>query len=97
MPRRQLHARGRQKVDERVGRGRHGGMHRVEHLFVLLRAGDRQNLGMRAGDVVGLRAQAARSRSPARFRQRLADGLEALGLGAVEKPQVFTITASAPA
>ena len=86
MPWRQLHARGRQEVDERIRRGRHRDMDRVEHLLVLLRSGDGQNLGMRAGDVVGLRAQTARDDDPPVLRQRIADGLEAFGLGAVEKP-----------
>jgi hypothetical protein len=45
VPRRQLHARGRQKVDERVGRGRHGDVHGVEHLLVLLRPVTARTLG----------------------------------------------------
>jgi hypothetical protein len=58
----------------------------VEHLLVLLRPGDGEHLGMRPGDVVGLRAEAPGDDHPAVLLDRLADGLEAFGLGAVEEP-----------
>ena len=83
--RRQPHARGRQQVHERVGRRRHGGVDRVQHLLVLLGAGDGQHRGMRAGDIVRLGPEAAGDDHPSVLGQRLADRLEAFGLGAVQK------------
>ena len=81
----QLHRGRGQQVHERIGRGRHGGVDRVQHLFVLVRPGHGQHLGMRAGDVVGFRPQAAGHDHAPVFNQRLADRVEAFGLGAVEK------------
>ena len=96
MARGQAHPRGGQQVDERVRRGRHGGVHRVEHLLVLVRARHGEHAGMRPGDVVGLGPEAAGhdhapvlgSASP------MASRLSALAES--RNPQVFTITASAP-
>ena len=85
VPRRELDARRGQEVDEGVGRGRHGAMDGVEHLFVLLRTGDGEHAGMGAGDVGGIGAEAAGDDDAAVVAQRFADGLEAFGLGAVEK------------
>jgi hypothetical protein len=85
MPRRQLHAGGGQEVDERVGGGGHGDVHGVQDLFVLLRAGDGQDPGVRAGDVVGFGAEAAGHDHAPVLGQRVADGLQAFGLGTVEE------------
>ena len=53
MARGQADAAGGQQIDKRVGVWRHGGVHCVQHLFVLMRSGHRQYLGMCAGDVFG--------------------------------------------
>ena len=55
------------------------------HAFVGLRAGDRQNVGEGIADLLGLGAHAAGDDDLAVFGHRLADGVEALGLGAVEE------------
>ena len=57
-----------------------------DHLLVLLRAGDGQNLWMRAGDVIGIRAQTPGNDDPTIFSQSFADGLQAFGLGGIQKP-----------
>jgi hypothetical protein len=69
----------------------------IKHLLVLLRSGDRQNLGMRAGDVIGLCAQTPGDDHPPFWvnASPMASRLSALALS--RNPQVFTITASAPA
>ena len=85
MARREVDARGRQQVDERIGRGWHGGVNGVEHGLVLVRAGDGEDGRVRAGDVVGLRAETAGDDDAAVLGERLADRFEALGLGAVEE------------
>jgi hypothetical protein len=56
-----------------------------EHRLVLLRPGHGQHPGVRAGDELGLGPEAARDDDAPVFLQRLADGLEAFGLGAVEE------------
>ena len=85
MARGQGDGRGRQQVDEGIGGGRHGGVDGIQHLFVLMRAGDGQDAGMRAGDVFGVRPQAAGDDHPAILAQRLAYGIQAFGLGAVKE------------
>ena len=82
VPRRELDRARRQEVDEGVGRRRHRGVHRVDHRLVLLRAGDGEHGRMRAADVALVGAEAAGDDHPAVLGQRLADRLEALGLGA---------------
>ena len=83
---------------KRIRRGRHGDMDRVEHLLVLLRSGDGQNLGMRAGDVVGSapRQPVTMTRPFCVSASPMASRLSALALSR-NPPQVFTMTASAPA
>ena len=51
-------------------------MHRVEHLFVLVWACDRQNLRVVFADVVGFGAQAACDDDLAVFLEGLADGIK---------------------
>ena len=85
MARCQADARGGQQVDEWIGAGWHRGVHGIENLLVLVRAGHRQNPGMRAGDIIGLGPETAGDDHAAILGQRFADGFEALGLGAVEK------------
>ncbi len=67
------------------GAGRHGGVDGVEHLFVLVRAGDGEDAGVMGADIVGLGAEAAGDDDAAVFGERLADGIEGFGLGGVEK------------
>ncbi len=81
----QGHAAGGQQVNERIGRGRHGGVHGIEHLFVLVRAGHGEDLRVVFADVIRLGAQTAGDDDLAVFLQRLADGIKAFRLGAVQK------------
>ena len=60
-------------------------MHRVEHLFVLMRAGDGEDLRVMLADVIRLGAQAAGDDHAAVCRQGFADGVEAFGFGAIEE------------
>ena len=82
---RQLDALRRQKVDERMGRRRRGLVHGGHHALVILRAGDGGNFGIGVEDRAGLGAHAAGDDHLAVLLQRLADGGERFGLGAVEK------------
>jgi len=87
--RRQLHADlipgRRNQVDLGVRAWRHRGMDRVQNLLVLLRPGDRQHRRVGGADRRRLGAEAAGDDHPSVGAQRLADRLQALGLGAVEE------------
>ncbi len=85
VPRRELHRARRQQVDVGIGRRRHRGVHRVDHRLVLLRTRHREHGRMRAADVALVGAEAAGHDHPAVLGQRLADRLEAFGLGRIEK------------
>jgi len=61
-------------------------MHRVQHLFVLVRAGDGQNAGVMFADIIRLGPEAAGHDHLAVFLQRLADGIKAFGLGGIKEP-----------
>ncbi len=61
-------------------------MHRIQHLFVLVRAGDRHNLGMHAGDILRVRTKTAGHDDLAVFLQSLTNRLKTFGLGAIKKP-----------
>ena len=96
--RRQPQALGRHEVDERIVQRRHGGVHGLDHLLVLMRAGDGQHARMALADAAFLDAEAAGDDDAAVLGHGLADGVEALLLGAESrKPQVLTTTTSAPA
>ncbi len=60
-------------------------MYRIKHLFVLMRPGHGQNLGVLSGDVVRFGPQAAGDNHLAVLDNSFTDGLKALGLGAVEE------------
>ena len=77
-------------------RGRRGAVHRRHHAFVILRAGDRGKFGKSIEDRARFGAHAAGDDHLAVFLERLADGVERFRLGASRKPQVLTMTASAP-
>ena len=85
MPRGQFDASCGQKINERIRAGRRGAVHRIEHLLILLWAGDSQNTRMRAGDIIGLGPETAGDDDLAIFLQSFADRLKAFGFGAVEK------------
>ena len=85
MARGQGHAGRGQQVNERIGAGRHGLMNGIQHLFVLVRASDGKDLGVVFADVVGFSTQASGDDDLAVFRQRLADGIKAFGLGGIQK------------
>jgi hypothetical protein len=88
MARRQLDVgvgRLRDQIDKRPLRRRCVLMHRLDHLFVLMRAGDREHLRMRGADRVGLVAHAPRDDDAAILGDCLADRGETFFLGAVEE------------
>ncbi len=70
---------------ERIGLGRHDVVYGVHDRVVLVRAGDRRDIGKAGADQVGLAAHAAGDDDLAVLRQGLADGVEAFFLGAVEE------------
>ena len=76
---------GRQQVDEGVRARRHGVVDGVEHRLVLVRAGDREDVGVRLADIALVGAETAGDDHPPILGQGLADCFKALGLGAVEK------------
>ena len=59
MARGQGHTGRGQQVNERIGAGRHGGVYRIENLFVLVRACHGKDAGMVFADVIRFSAQAA--------------------------------------
>ena len=61
------------------------GVDRFHHLFVLMRAGDREYLRMGGADRVGFLAHAPRDDHAAVFGDGLADRGEAFFLGGIEK------------
>ena len=66
-------------------RRRSRGVDRAHHGVILMRAGDGQNIRKSVADALVLHAEAARDDDAAVFRHRLADRLQAFGLGAVEE------------
>ena len=83
--RRQLKAGVGDQVDigRQVGGGRF--VHRLDHLFVLMRAGDREHLREAGADHLGLLAHAAGDDDAAVLGNRLADRLQAFLLGGIEE------------
>ncbi len=83
----ELDALWRHQVDEGVVLNvwRHHFMYRIDHLLVLLRAGNRQHAGMHAADVVFVHAHAAGDDYLAVLGDRLANGVQRFGLGAVDE------------
>ncbi len=60
-------------------------MHGLDHILVLVRASNRENLREAGADHLGLVTHAAGDDDPAILRHRLADRFEALLLGGIEK------------
>ena len=85
MARRELDAFGRHQMEKRIMPRRHGAMHRLDHAFVLLRAGHRENIRIARRDRVGLGAHASGHDHLAVASERFPDRGERLRLGAVEK------------
>ena len=81
----ELEARLGDQVEERRGHRRRGLVHRLHHLLVLVRAGDREHLREARADDLGLLAEAAGDDDAAVLRNGLADRLEALFLGRIEE------------
>ncbi len=75
----------RHQVDEGVGDRRRGFVDRGDHLFILLRTGDREHLREAGADDVGFLAHAAGDDDPAVLGDGLADRLEAFLLGGIEE------------
>ena len=73
------------QVHELVGHGRQVVVNGADHAFILMRAGDGEDAGMGLPDQVLLDAEATGNDDATVLVERLADGLEALLLGAVEK------------
>ena len=82
MARREPQAFGWHEVDERIVQRRHGGVHGFDHLLVLMRPGDRQNARVAFADAAFLDAETAGDDDAAVLGHGLADGIEALLLGA---------------
>ena len=76
MPRREADALRRHEIEEGIVFGRQMLVHRADHFFIGVRAGDLQHLGMPLEDALGPRAQAAGDDDLAVVLQRLADGVE---------------------
>ncbi len=85
MARRQVEAFRRHEVDEGIMQRRHRVVDGGDDLFVLVRTGDRQHAGVRGADAAFLDAHAAGDDDAAVLGHRLADGVQAFGLGAVEE------------
>ncbi|MNS84519.1 hypothetical protein D3C72_1183490 [compost metagenome] len=83
----QLDALRRYQVDQRVVvlAWRHHFVHGVDHLLVLLRAGDRQHARVHITDAAFLDTHAASDDDLAVFLDRFADHFQRLGLGAVDE------------
>ena len=60
-------------------------MDSIQNLFVLMRASDGQNLGMRAGDILRIGSQTAGDNHLAILMQRFTNSLKTFRLGAVKK------------
>ena len=75
------------QVDQRVVLGfrRDDFVYGVDHLLILLRAGDGQHARVHVADAVFGHAHAAGDDHLAVFRQRLTDGVQRLGLGAIDE------------
>ena len=85
MARRKLDALLGDQIEEGiVGRGRDSA-HRRHHALVVLRPGDRRNIGEGVADRLRFGAHAAGDDDAAVLAERRADGVERLLLGAVEK------------
>ncbi len=60
-------------------------MHRIQNLFILVRARDGQNAWMMFADIIRFSAQTSCNDDFAVFLKRFANCVQAFGLGAVEK------------
>ena len=85
VPRRELQPRIRHQVQIGAGRDRRRDMDRADHILILRRPGDREHFGEARADQLRLLAHAAGDDHAAILGNRLADRVEALFLGAVEK------------
>ena len=87
MARGQLDALRRDQIDEGVviDVRRHNLVYGVDHLLVLLRAGHRQDAGVHAADIVFGDAHAAGDNHLAVLGDGFTDGVQRLGLGAVDE------------
>ena len=72
MARRQGNAAGGQQIDKRIRVWRGGQMHRIQHLFILVRAGDGENFGVISADIIRLGPQATSDDNLAVFGKRFA-------------------------
>ena len=85
MPRREPDALRRHEIEEGIVLGRQVLVHGADHIFIGVRAGDLQHLGMALEDALGPRAQAAGDDDLAVVLQRLADGVERFVDGRVDE------------
>ncbi len=69
----------------RIVQRRQRAMHGIEHALILLRPGDREHIGIRFLDLLGLRAHAAGDDHLAVLGHGFADGTERLLFCTVEK------------
>ena len=85
MRRRQSQTGTRNEVEKRCVRRRRSSVDRTHHRIVLMRPSDSENVRKRIADALVLHAKAARDDDAAVLRHRLANRLQAFGLGAVEE------------
>ena len=85
MTRCQRHARGRQQIHKRIRRRRDSIVHSVEHLLILMRACNGEDIRVMLADVIRLRPQTPRHDHFAILLQRFANRLKAFCLGAIEE------------
>ncbi len=85
MVRRQAQPRRRHEVEEGACGGRGGLADGLHDALILMRAGDGEHVREGGADALVLDAETARDDDAAILRHGLADGIQALGLGAVEK------------
>jgi len=86
MPRCQRHTCRGQQINKRIRRGRHGIVHGIQDLLILVRARHGQNTRMMFADIIRLGTKTARHDHPPVFRQGFANRIKTFGLGAVQKP-----------
>ena len=96
VPRRQAHAFGRHKVEERIMRPGDRLVHFRDHGLVLLRPGDGEHVGIALEDAAGLDPEAAGDDHFAVLGKASPMAASDSSLALFKKPQVLTTTASAP-
>ena len=85
MPRRELDALRRHQIKKRIVLRRQGSVDRLDNRFILLRAGDCEDIGIGGRNALRFRTHAAGDDDLAVFLERAANGRKRFRLGAVEE------------